>query len=134
MATAERARNEVLGLLDRLKQDSDALAKALHAFVAEADPPEAEESGRGARLTDQEAFLNMKESLLAEHRGKYVAFANGQLVAVGRSWAELLPSLQAIDPAVDVYVERVEEEAFLDAPEFDCPEVYEIADASERPS
>lgn len=134
MATTEQARNEVLGLLERLKQDSDALAKALQAFVGEAGQPRAEPSEEKAPLTDREAFLRMKDKLLTEYRDMWVAFANGGLVAAAGSLDDLLPATQAIEPAVDVYVEHVEEKAFLDPPEFDCPEIEVFpGDTESRP-
>ncbi|MBM4038962.1 MAG: hypothetical protein FJ290_10660 [Planctomycetes bacterium] len=134
MAATKQALDELRGLVERLERDTGALKSALQALDAEADAPEAGQPAREADLADREAFLRMKESLLAEHRGEFVAFANGKLVAVSRSWDELLPSIQAMDPAVDVYVEQVNEEAFLEPPEFDVPGVFEVEDVTERSS
>ena len=131
MATTEQARNEVLGLLERLKQDSDALAKALQALVGEAGQPQAEHPVQKPPLSDREAFLSMKEKLLAEYGGMWVAFAQGRLIAASHSFDELMKSVATVDAAVDVYVEPVSEEAFLEPPPFDADGVHEIYEDSE---
>ncbi len=134
MAATKQALDELRGLVERLEKDTGALRSALEALDAEVDAPEREQPEGKADLADREAFLRMKESLLAEHRGEFVAFANGKLIAVSHSWDELLPGIQAIDPAVQVYVEEVKEGAFLEPPEFDCPgiEVFP-SDTESRP-
>ena len=131
MAATKQAVDELRGLVERLEKDTGALRSALDALDAGADTSEGGPPAAKADFADREAFLRMKESLLVEHCGEWVAFANGELVAVSHSLEELLPSLQAIEPATDVYVERVEEEAFLDPPEFDCPGIDVLPDDAE---
>lgn len=131
MAATGGVRDELLGLLERLRTDSDELRRLLQALDAAARQPDDGDPEEKAQFADREAFLRMKEALLAEYRGMFVAFANGQLVAAHRSLSELLQRLQAQSIQADVYIERVEEEAFLDPPEFECSGVHEIYDAAE---
>ncbi len=134
MAATKQALDELRELVGRLERDAGALRSALEALDAEGDAAGGGRPEARADFADREAFLSMKETLLAEHRGEWVAFANGRLVAAARSLDDLLPATQAIDSAVDVYVEHVEERAFLDPPEFDCPgiEVFP-SDTESRP-
>lgn len=131
MAATGGVRDELVELLDLLRRDSDALRRVRQALYAWAEQPVAGHSKEQERSANREAFLSMKDSLLAQYRGMFVAFANGQLVAAHGSLSELLQRLRAQSIQADVYIERVEEEAFLDPPEFECSGVHEIYDAAE---
>jgi len=65
-----------------------------------------------APVIDRESFLQMKDFLLSHYRDMFVAFAGGQVVAASRSMDELFDKLDAMDPSIEVCVERVDERAF----------------------
>jgi len=132
---------ELLKRRDALKEamDSDALqhlsprvALAVAKLMGDLDRVAAEVAERApetARSADREAFLKMKDSLLADHRGMFVAFANGELVAARPSLDELHQGLAGLDAAIDVYIERVEDEAFLEPPELEDSGLHELVPA-----
>jgi len=126
MAATTELRAELAGLLELLKRDTDTLERLLKTLDTEVSQPDAERPEEDAWFADRKAFLAMKQSLLAKYGGMWVAFANGRLIAASHSFDELMKSTAAVDPAVDLYVEQVKEEAFLEPPPFDADGVHEV--------
>jgi len=131
-AGKEEVQDELLVLVEDMKKATDLLRRTSQTLHAKAHQPDSGHPEEKSGLTDREAFLRMKESLLAEHRGKFVAFANGRLIAASHSVEELSNRTRAVDHSVDVYIERVDDEAFLEPPEFQSSGVHEISSTSER--
>lgn len=60
---------------------------------------------------DEEAYRRMREHLLKEYKGKWVAVHNGKVVAVGDGQSEVIKKTFSIVGDSPFYVNKVGEEA-----------------------
>ena len=72
---------------------------------------------------DRQAFLAMRDHLLANHRNQYIAFAQGRLLASANTFDSLMDTVQHVPAETDVYVGKVDPFAFLDPQAVDIPGV-----------
>jgi len=61
--------------------------------------------------TDEEAYHRMREHLLREYKGKWVAVHNGRVVAIGDGQSEVIEKTFSILGDSPFYINKVGEEA-----------------------
>jgi hypothetical protein len=143
-----RVETAVLVIVDVIEQYEDLLRKALDLFERAVNASGSIPDGRryarniGVRrkrlealyrevfklLDDRRSFLRMKSELLMGYRGKFVAFANGELVAADNSWESLLAKVQSYPGC---YVELVDDVAFQETLPIVAPAALEVSAAED---